>query len=110
MRLYGIRIKKVMLNNNPQGKINEEEPILFHILKMLKCREARTIHQLQEPNSNTITTPKDIICTSVTNLKNNYGTIPVDNNCVVTMIEAIKPKCPTTQADCLKGPITSMKS
>lgn len=110
VHLHAIRMEKVMLDNNPQDKINEKEPTLFHILKMLKRRETLAIHQVQDPHSNTITTPKDIICTSVTHLRKKYGPIPVDSNCVATMMKATRPTCPTTWADCFERPNTPLKS
>ena len=46
VRLHARRMEKVMLDNNVQDKMEDEEPFLFHILKMIKRRETRVI----EPN------------------------------------------------------------
>jgi hypothetical protein len=35
VRLHAIPTNKMLLENKPQEKIEEEEPALFHILKML---------------------------------------------------------------------------
>ena len=36
VRLHARRMEKVMLDNNAQDKMEDEEPSLFHILKMVK--------------------------------------------------------------------------
>ena len=42
VRLHARRIE-VMLDNNAEDKIEDEEPSLFHILKMVERRETRVI-------------------------------------------------------------------
>ena len=39
VRLHARRMEKVMLDNSVQDKMENEEPSLFHILKMVKRRE-----------------------------------------------------------------------
>jgi hypothetical protein len=39
VRLHARRMEKVMLDNNAQDKMEDEEPSLFHNLKMVKRRE-----------------------------------------------------------------------
>jgi len=46
VRLYARRMEKVMLDNNAQDKMEDEEPSLFHIFKMVKRRETRIIRQI----------------------------------------------------------------
>ena len=106
VRLNALRMEKVMLNNNAQDKIDGEKITLFHILKMLKRREARTNHQVQKPLGNIIDKPQDIIHDFVTYLRKKYGPIAVDSRCVATVMDVIRPTRPTTYADSLERPIT----
>jgi hypothetical protein len=43
IRLHARRIEGVKLDNNAHDKLDGEEPTLFHFLKQIRRREARTI-------------------------------------------------------------------
>jgi hypothetical protein len=53
-------MKKVLLDNNAQDKIDCEEPTLFHIRKIINDRETRVISQEQDLRGNIITRHQDI--------------------------------------------------
>jgi len=76
VRLHAWRMEKVMLDNNAQDKMEEEEPFLFHILKMVKRRETRVIHQILDKQSNNVTGYRNVLNTFVT----SSPEIPTNNN------------------------------
>jgi hypothetical protein len=78
-----------LLDNNAHDKM--DEPFLFHILKMVKCRETRAIRNVQEQQGNTITRPRDILDTFITHFRQKYAPIERQHTCC--QIE----KCHTTQ-------------
>ena len=106
VRLHASRMKKVLLDNNAQDKIDGEEPTLFHILKMINRRETWAIHQVQDLQRNIITRPQDIINTFVTHLRQTYGPIALDTTCISILENIIQPTCPMKYSNQLEQPIT----
>jgi hypothetical protein len=60
---------------------------------------------VQDPLGNIINTPKNIIGTFVTHLREKYRPIDVDSS--IAMMGAIQPTCPATYVDILERPITT---
>ena len=52
--LHARRKEKVMLDNDAQDKMEDEEPSLFHILKMAKQHETRFILQILDKQSKNV--------------------------------------------------------
>jgi hypothetical protein len=106
VKLHTLRTEKVMLDNSAKDRVDGEESKLFHKLKMQKRSEARTINQVRDTIGNIIESPKDIIQTLVTYLKEENGPIPVGSNRIAAMADAIPPARPTAYAESLVHPIT----
>jgi len=106
VKLHTLRTEKVMLDKSAKDRIDGEESKLFHKLKIQKRREARTIHQVRDTIGNITESPKDIIQTLVTYLKEKKDPIPADSNSIAAMADAIPPARPTAYAESLDHPIT----
>ena len=99
--------EKVMLDNNAQDKMEDEEPSLFHILKMVKRRETRVIRQILDMQGNNVSGHLNVLNAFVTQLRRKYQPTEIDQTCV-TMLQGIIPlTCPTKYADLLEQPITT---
>jgi len=57
-------MEKIILDNNAQDKMEDEEPSLFHILKMVKRRETRVIRQVLDMQGNDVTGHPNVLNTS----------------------------------------------
>ena len=57
VRLHATRREQHMLDTNTQDKMEDEEPSLFHLLKTLRRRNTRAIHQVQDSDGNLATRP-----------------------------------------------------
>jgi len=95
VRLHAWRMEKVMLENNAQDKMEEEEPFLLHILKMVKRRETRVIHQILDKQGNNVTGYRNVLNTYVTHLRQKYQPITIDQTCVTTLQGILTLTCPT---------------
>jgi len=62
-------MEKVMLDNNAQDKIGDEEPSLFHIMKMVKRQEIRVIRQILDIQGNYVSGHLNVLKTFVTHLR-----------------------------------------
>jgi len=69
VRLHAKRMEKVMLDNNAQDKIGDEEPSLFHIMKMVKRQEIRVIRQILDIQGNYVSGHLNVLKTFVTHLR-----------------------------------------
>jgi hypothetical protein len=93
---------KVMLDNNAQDKMEDEEPSLFHILKMVKRRETRVIRQVLDMQGNNVFGHRNVLNTFATQLRQKYEPIEIDQTCV-TMLQGVIPlTCPKKYADLLE--------
>jgi len=69
VRLHARRMEKVMLDNNAQDKMEDEEPSLFHILKIVKRRETRVIRQVLDMQGNDVSGHRNVLNTfAISNL------------------------------------------
>jgi hypothetical protein len=85
---------------------NGEEPTLFHVIKTMERREARTISQIQDQGGRISSNPKDITHIFVAHMRNKYVPMVVTVNSVAAMVNAIRPINPTDYAAYLEQPIT----
>ena len=73
LRLHLRRMEKVMLDNNAHDKMEDEEPSLFHILKMAKRRETRVIRQVLDMQGNDVSGHRNVLNTFSTYLARNMN-------------------------------------
>jgi len=99
-------MEKVMLDNNAQDKMEDEEPSLFHILKMVKRHETTVIRQVLDMQGNDVSGHPNVRNTFTTHLRQKYEPIEIDQTCVTKLQGVIPLTCPTKYADLLEQPIT----
>jgi len=104
--LHARRMEKVMLDNNAQDKMDDEEPSIFHILKMAKRRETRVILQVLDMQGNDVSGHRNVLNTFATHLRQIYEPTEIDQTCVTRLQGVIPLTCPTKYADLLEQPIT----
>jgi len=68
-------MQKAMLDNNAKDKMEDEEPSLFHILKMVKRRETRVVSQTLDMECNNVCGTLNVLNTFVTYLRRKYQPI-----------------------------------
>jgi hypothetical protein len=73
---------------------------------MVNRRETRTIRHVQDQQGNIVTRTQDIINTFVTDLRQKYGPVAVDNACVAKFQSVLQPPCPSQFTALLEQPIT----
>jgi hypothetical protein len=106
VRLHATRRNQILLDVRENDKVQDEEPSLFHVLRMRRRRAAREITQVTDVQGNTHTTPSAIDATFVSHLRTIYKQIDVDESPMDTMWNVIRPVCPTTYTALLEAPIT----
>jgi len=99
-------MEKVMLDNSAQDKMEDEEPSLLYILKMVKRRETRVIRQIVDMQGNNVSGHRNVLNTFATHLRQKYEPIDIDQTSVTRLQEVIPLTCPTKYADLLEQPIT----
>jgi hypothetical protein len=107
IRLHATRKAKILLDIHDQDKMDGEEPSLFHVLKTIKCRSAREIHQVQDLQENIHPTPQGVATTFVAHLSRKYGPITVYIRAMSALMTNISTATPTRYADILECPITT---
>jgi len=78
----------VLLETYETGKMDVENPKLFHVLRMQKRRTARVIQQIQDEHWRAESSPTDILQVFATYFRRTYGRIDVDEECISAMVEA----------------------
>jgi len=63
--LHSRRKEKLMLDVNGKDKMEDEEPMLFHVLKRRKRCEAKEIRMIKDRQGNNYTRSQDIMDTFV---------------------------------------------
>ena len=106
VRLDARRMEKVMLDNSAQDKMEDEEPSLFHILKMVKRRETRVVRQIVDMQGNNVSGHRNVLNTFATHLRQKYEPTDIDQTCVTRLQGVIPLTCPTKYADLLEQSIT----
>jgi hypothetical protein len=66
LRLRANKMEKAMLDTDAQDRLDGKDPSLFHILKMIKRRETRTIRQVKDQQGNILTEYHEILNTFIT--------------------------------------------
>jgi len=73
LRLHLRRMEKVMLDNNAQDKMEDKEPSLFYILKIVKQRESRVTRQVLDMQGNDVSGHRNVLNTFSTYLARNMN-------------------------------------
>jgi hypothetical protein len=63
----------VLLDTADEDSLEEKEPSLYHVIKVLRRREIRATHQVQDVRGNTITRPNEVIYTIVTHPRQKFS-------------------------------------
>jgi hypothetical protein len=87
--------------------MDDEDPSLYHVLKLHKRRETRMITQIQDADGTTHTTFRDIAATFVQYLVQKSSSLEVDPQAINTILQHIRPVDPQIYAACLERPITT---
>jgi len=106
VRLHARRVEKVILDNNAQDKMEDEDPSLFHILKMVKRRDTKVIRQVLDMQGNDVSGHRNVLNIFATHLRQKYEHIQIDQTCVTRLQGVIPLTCPTKYAELLEQPIT----
>ena len=69
VRLNAERNARILLDTTAHDSMEDEEPYLYHVLRMLRRRETRTIQQVQDSQGHNITKPKEVRNAIVTHLR-----------------------------------------
>ena len=107
VRLYAERNARIPLDITVHDSIEDEEPSLYHVLKMLRRRETRMIQQAQDSQGHNITKPNEVRNAFVIHLRQKYSPIHVDSDSILMMQEFIKPVETTNDAALLDQPIST---
>ena len=94
--LHSVPLQKVLNDTDEHDKQPDEQPTVFHVLRMQK-RSARVILYFQDEEGQTHNSPLAIMRVFMTHFRKKYDTIEVDDGCINTMTE-ITPNiltCPT---------------
>jgi len=105
LRLHAERNARILLDTTAHDSMEDEEPSLYHVLKMLRRRETRTIQQVQDSQGHNITKPKEVRNAIVTHLRQKYNPIHVDSDSPLMTQEFIQPVGTTNDAAVLEQPI-----
>jgi len=99
-------MENFMPDNNAQDKMEDEEPSLFHILKMVKRRETRVFSQIVDMQGYNVSGHRNVLNTFATHLRQKYESINIEYKCATILQGVIPLTCPTKYADLLEQPIT----
>ena len=75
VRLHPERNARLLLDTTAHDSMEDEEPSLYHVLKILRRRENRTIQQAQDSQAHNITKPKEVRSAIVTHCHCNRNII-----------------------------------
>jgi hypothetical protein len=85
--------------------MDDEDPSLYHVLKLHKRRDTRVITQIEDADGTTHTTFRDIAATFVQHLAQKFRPLEVDPQAINTILQHIPPVDPQTHAAHLERPI-----
>jgi hypothetical protein len=95
VRLLAARKSKILLDIREKDKLENEEPSLFHFVRIRWRRAAREFTQVTDLQCITHTTPSGTVANFVSHLSNKYKPIDVDESFMATLRNFIRPVCPT---------------
>jgi hypothetical protein len=106
IRLNNHNNKRILLDNHDRDVMEGEDPSIFHIIRMMKRKDTRTITSIQDQNGITHTTPEGIMRTFITYLQDKYTTIQTDGDSFEKLLLSTQHITPETANDTLDSPIT----
>ena len=83
------RLQKILCDTDEYDKQPDEQPTLFHVLRMQKRRSVRVIRHIQDETGVTHNSPLAIMRVFMTHFQRKYDNIEVDDSCINTMVEMI---------------------
>jgi hypothetical protein len=89
--------------------IDAEETTLYHLIKSMTRREARTIRRTQDQGGRITDDPNEIAHIFVAHLKDKYSPTDVADSCIAEMMNAIRPHTQPSYGAYLEQPITAEK-
>jgi len=87
--LHSVPLQKVLVDTDEHDWQRDEQPTLFHVLRMQKRRSTRVIRQIQDEEGLTQNTHIRIISVFVAYLRKKYNTIEMDDSCINATANAI---------------------
>jgi len=88
VKLYSARLASGTIDLQSPEIFQEEQMSLFHLIKRRTRREQRTIPQVKDPSGGIQTSMKGIMDTFNACMKQKYGPVQVDEDCVMRMAGA----------------------
>ena len=88
INLHCVPLQKILCNTNENNKQPNEQPTLFHVLRLQKRRSTRVIRHIQDETGQIHNSPLAIMRVFMTHFQ-NYDIIEVDYSCINTMMEII---------------------
>jgi len=89
VKLYSVPLQKVLCAADGHEKQPDEQPTLFHVLRMQKRCSARVIQHFQDEEGQTHNSPLAIMRIFMTHFRKKYDIIEVDDGCINTMTETV---------------------
>jgi len=86
--------------------MEDKEPSLYHILKMVEQPEIRVIRQILDMQGNNVCGHLNVFNTFVTHLRRKYQPKKLDQTCVTRLQGVITLTCPMKYADLLEQPMS----
>jgi hypothetical protein len=106
IRLNNHNNKRILVDNHGREVMEGEDPSIFHIIRMMKRKDTRTITSTQDQNGITHTTPEGIMRNFITYLKDKYTTIQTDGEGFEKLLSSTQHTISETANDTLDSPIT----
>ena len=86
VRLHMEPHKRLFLHMDEQDKFEDETPSLYHLLKLRKRQESRTIDRFYDSEGNLHTSPHTILRIFMEFMQKEYSIITVDDGCLNHML------------------------
>ena len=106
VRLHQEPQKLLFLHTNEQDKCEDEMPSLYHVLRLRKRQESRTIDRVYNSEGNLQTSPPTILRTFTEFMKKKYSIITVDDDSLNRILQHTRKTVPPLATEALDMPIT----
>jgi hypothetical protein len=107
IQLHARRSAKIILETHTKDRMDDEDPSLYHVLKLHIRSDTPVITQIQDSDGTTHTTFRDIRATFVQHLAQKFRRLEVDLRPQIQSVQHIPPLDQQTYEAHLKSPITT---
>jgi hypothetical protein len=107
VQLHARRRAKILHDTHTRDRMDDEDPTLYHVLRLHKRRDTREIQQMQDTDGTTHAKFRDIAATFVKHLAQKIGPLEVDPQALTTVLRHTQPIDPQTFAAHMERPIRS---